>query len=54
MSVREWIFAVLLAMAGVLVVTGIARWSTAAALVASGVLLAGWGWLVLGDSEGDS
>lgn len=52
MSIREWIFAVLLAVAGALVVAGVARWSVTASMVTAGVLLAGWGWLVLGDSSG--
>lgn len=51
MPVREWIFAVLLVVAGGFVVTGVSAWSSAAAWVAAGVLLAGWSWLVLGEVD---
>lgn len=44
---RELTFAVLLAVAAVLVVVGVAEWSHAAGFVTGGVLLAGWSWLVL-------
>lgn len=43
---RDLIFAALLACAGLLVVLGVNRFSEGAALVAAGVLLAGWSYLV--------
>lgn len=46
---RERILAVLLAVAGGLVVVGVALVSQAAAFVAGGVLLAAWSWLLLGE-----
>lgn len=46
---RERILAVLLALAGGLVVVGVALVSPSAAFVAGGVLLAGWSWLLLGE-----
>jgi len=48
-AVRELIFAVLLLVAGGLVVAGLAAVHHAAGLVAAGVLLAAWSWLILGD-----
>lgn len=39
---REALLALLLAAAGVLVVIGVAQWSTGAAWLVGGVLLAGW------------
>ena len=39
------VLAVLLAMAGAAVVTGVALWSVPAAFVVGGVLGAGWAWL---------
>ena len=49
MSVREWMFALLLAVAGALIVRGVAEFSTGAAWIAGGVLLAAWAWLAAGD-----
>lgn len=49
MSAREWIFAALLAVAAVLVVTGVAQYDPRAGLVAAGVLLAGWAYWVVDD-----
>lgn len=46
---RERIFAVLLAVAGGLIVAGVALWSDVFALVAAGVLLGAWAWLILGE-----
>lgn len=43
---RDWLFAALLFLSGVLVVVGVSVWSLAAALVVAGVLLAVWAWLV--------
>lgn len=48
---REWILGGLLALAGTLIVAGAHRFSTGAALVAAGVLLAVWSWLMFGDVE---
>lgn len=42
MNRRQLPTAVMLAVAALLVVAGVALWSTAAALIAAGVLLAGW------------
>jgi len=47
--VREQILAVLLAVAAALVVWGVAGFSTPAARVSAGLLLAGFAWLILGD-----
>lgn len=52
MSVREAMFAAMLAAASVLVVAGVAGWSGPAALIVAGLLLAGWSWLMLGDTPG--
>lgn len=49
MGARAWIFAALLLVSSGLVVAGVAAWSEPAGLVVGGVLLAVWGWLVLGD-----
>lgn len=49
MTVRAWIFAVVLAVAAGLVVAGVAAFSRGGALVVAGGLLAGWAWLILGD-----
>lgn len=46
---RERMLVVLLAVAASLVVVGVAHFSTGAAFVASGLLLAGLAWLVLGE-----
>ncbi len=46
---REVLLAVLLFAAGVLIVVGVASWSTAAAFVVAGVLLAAWSFVVLGE-----
>lgn len=43
---RDWIFASLLAVAGVLAVLGVSTWSTGAALICAAALLASWAWLV--------
>lgn len=43
---RDWIFAALLAIAGALVVVGVAGWSTPAAFIVAGALLACWVYLV--------
>lgn len=52
MSVREATFALFLGIASALVVAGVAGWSTPAALIVGGVLLAGWSWLILADTPG--
>lgn len=44
---RDWIYATALAIAAGLVVAGIAEYSTGAALIAAGILLAGWATLVI-------
>lgn len=46
---REQIMAGLLAVAAVLIVWGVAAFSTGAARIASGALLAGWAWLLLAE-----
>lgn len=46
---REWVFAVLLALAGVAVVIGVAGIAASAAWIVGGVLLAAWSWLMLGE-----
>jgi hypothetical protein len=48
-TVREWVLAVLLAVAGVSVVVGLSILSVAAGWIGGGVLGAGWCWLVLAD-----
>ena len=49
MSLREILLALVLLVAGGLVVAGAAGLSVALAKVVAGVLLAGWAWLVLGE-----
>lgn len=49
---QEAILAVLLAVAGALVVIGVAMWSTAAGFVAGGAMLAAWSWMVLDEVDG--
>lgn len=44
---REAIFAAVLLVAAALVVAGVALLCVPAAFVLSGLLLAGWGWLIL-------
>lgn len=51
MSVREWLFAALTFVAGVLVVVGVFRVFDAAGFMVAGVLLAVWSWLVLSETE---
>lgn len=51
MTAREWMLAGLLAVAGALVAYGIFTISTPAGFIVSGLLLAGWGWLVFGDVQ---
>lgn len=48
---REWILAVLLAVAAGFVVRGVAAFSPGAAWVVLGVLLAAWSWLVFGEVD---
>lgn len=48
MPAREWLFALLLALAGCLVTVGVDGFHPAAAKVVAGGLLAGWAWLVCG------
>ncbi len=43
---RDWIFAALLAIAGLLVVIGFAMWSVGLGFIVAGVSLAGWCYLV--------
>lgn len=50
MTFREWLFAVALAAAVALVVAGVAMWSTPAALIAAGVGVGVYSWLILGDT----
>lgn len=52
MSIREVMFAAVLAIAALAVVKGVSGFSSEAAWVIAGVLLAGWAWLVLGDVGG--
>lgn len=54
MAAREWIFAVLIFVAGVLIVAGFATLHVGLALVVGGVLLAGWSWLVFGDLKSEA
>jgi hypothetical protein len=49
---REQIMAGLLALAAVLIVIGVAKFSTGAALITAGVLLGLWSWLIFGEVEG--
>lgn len=51
MAAREWIFAVLLAVAAGLVVAGCATVHDGLALGVGGVLLAGWSYLILGEAS---
>ncbi len=44
---RDWILAVLLALAAAAVVVGVATFSAGAGWIAGGVALAGWSWLVV-------
>lgn len=44
---REWILAVLLALAAGAIVKGVSHYSTGAAWVVGGVLLGVWAWLVV-------
>jgi hypothetical protein len=48
---KEQTLAVLLLVAAGLIVAGTARFSTGAALIIAGVLLALWSWLVFGEVE---
>lgn len=48
---QEVILACLLLVAAGLVVVGVACWSAPGALIAAGVLLAGWSWLTFGEVE---
>lgn len=48
---RVWILAALLFVAGLLVVAGVAQWSSAASKVVGGLLLAGWAWITFADAE---
>lgn len=43
---RDWIFAALLAIAGLLIVIGCATWSIGLAFIVAGLVLAGWSYLV--------
>jgi hypothetical protein len=47
---RAWILAALLALAGALVVVGVALLSEPVAWIVGGLLLAGWSWLVLAEA----
>lgn len=47
--VRQILFAVALAVAGILVAFGAAVAHPAAGLIVAGVMVAGWSWLVLGE-----
>lgn len=51
MSDREQTFAALLAVSSLLVVAGVAWLSVALGLIVSGVLLAGWSWLLLAGAD---
>lgn len=51
MSEREQTFAALLAVSCLLLTAGVAWFSIGAALVVSGLLLAGWSWLLLAGDE---
>lgn len=51
---REQILAVLLLMAGALIVAGVAQFSTGGAFIAGGALLALWSWLVFGEINEDT
>lgn len=48
---RELILAALFAVAGLLIVVGVAEWFSPAGWIVAGVALAGWSWLFLGDVE---
>ena len=50
---REWVLGFLLAVAAGLVVLGVAAFSTGAALIAAGVLLAGLSWLLLAEVDAE-
>lgn len=49
MTAREWLLALLLAIAAALVTAGVADVSSEAGMVIGGILLAAWAWLVLGE-----
>lgn len=51
MSLREWVLAGLLAVAGLLVVVGLFDLHDVAGFIGGGVLLAGWSWIVLAGDE---
>lgn len=51
MSVREWMLACLLAAAGLLITFGAYSFDADLGFVVGGVLLAVWGWFVLGEVE---
>lgn len=53
MPVRAVLLAAVLLAAGCLVVAGFAGFSGEAAMIVAGVLLATWGWLILGEVSGD-
>lgn len=52
MSLREWILAGLLAVAGACVVVGLAKVADPLAWVGAGLLVAAWSWFVFADDAG--
>ena len=50
---REWVLAFLLALAAGLIVFGVAAFSTGAAFITSGVLLAALAWLLLAEVDAE-
>lgn len=50
MAARALIFALVLLVAGGLIVAGVALLAPPVALIVAGVLLGPWAWLVLGDT----
>ena len=50
---REWVLAFLLALAAGLIVVGVASFSTGAAFIAGGVLLAALAWLLLAEVDAE-
>lgn len=49
MSLREWVLAGLLAVAGAFVVVGLFKLGEAAGWIGAGVLSAGWAWITFAE-----